>query len=154
MSTRLFLALPLLLSALVAGGCAADADPQAQDDQEDAPVGVESELVTATLAKGYSGPHLDLSLTKTGGSLQFECGWGSLSAPLRLDASGRFSVAGTFTQGTGIRPPGAPAPVAEPVQYKGQLTGSKIAIRFTPSGASTQRFTLTANAGSQLMRCM
>ena len=154
MKTHLVIALPLLLlSALVAGGCATDVEAQAQDDQEDVEVGVESEVVTSKLAKKYAGEHLDLALTAAGGRLDFDCGTGSLSAPLRLDASGRFSVAGTFTQGTGIRPPAGSGPVVQSVQYKGQVTGAKMSIRFTKDG-TTQRFTLTANAGSQLKRCL
>ena len=108
--------------------------------------------MTSKLAKKYGGPHLELGLTATGGSLDFDCASGSFSAPLRLDANGRFSVPGTYRRGSGVHRPGFNPPTVQTVQYKGQVTGTKMAIRFTLDG-DTQRFALTTGSGS-LMRCM
>jgi hypothetical protein len=145
-SLRLTLSL-VLLSALV--GCAAETAPPPEDEE----MGTESPEMIARLAKKFGGEHSELALTATGGNLDLDCASGSLSAPLKVDAKGRFSVKGTFIRHTGARPMPGHEPQLESVQFKGQVTGTEMTLRFT-TAAGAESFKLKANQPGVLFRCM
>src|SRR2546425_13277881 len=57
----------------------------------------------ALLSGDWGGPHAALSAAADGATLQFDCGRGSITVPVQLDAQGRFDVAGEYVTQPGGR---------------------------------------------------
>ncbi|HEX8181220.1 MAG TPA: hypothetical protein VF525_16875 [Pyrinomonadaceae bacterium] len=103
----------------------------------------------------WGGPHARLQVTDEGGQIQYDCGSGRLTEPLKLDAQGRFSV-------TGIHVRERPGPVRvnakpdeHPARYRGSVRGQTLTLNVTTTddGEDLGTFTLTHGSEAQLTRC-
>jgi hypothetical protein len=46
----------------------------------------------------WGGDHIELVMTDTGASLEFDCASGAMGKPIKVDAAGAFSVKGTLSR--------------------------------------------------------
>jgi hypothetical protein len=98
----------------------------------------------------WGGSGIQLTIGNGGGALLFDCGNGTLDAPIVLAADGTFSVPGTYTQGSGVVVMNPPKPV--PVTYTGSVNGNTMHLSFVVDGV-TRTFDLTANSMGMLAFC-
>ena len=107
-------------------------------------------LVAAGL---WGGEHISLAVEAGSAYVEFDCAHGSLTAPLALDAAGRFAVAGTYVQEGGAMaqdpPPGRPA------QYEGTVSGQTLTLTVTTTDDQQKNgpFTLALGQEPQLRKC-
>lgn len=113
-----------------------------------------NELAEARVAEGlWGGQHVRLEVNATGAIIEFDCGHGTLDAPLTLQA-GRFDVAGTYVR------EGGPTRVNDtrkgrPARFKGQVEGTRMMLTFALAGAEDEAdtFTLTRGEAARLFKC-
>lgn len=103
----------------------------------------------------WGGDHIALTVTAIGASVEFDCAHGTLDAPLRLDASGHFDVAGTFVREGGPIQLGAP-PNSRPARYSGVMDGRAIqlTVTLTDQPQTIGTFSLTRGATAKLVKCL
>src|SRR5256712_6671991 len=83
----------------------------------------------ALLSGDWGGPHAALSAAADGATLQFDCGRGSITVPVQLDAQGRFDVAGEYVAQPGG--PVAPGDSGEAARYGGVVSGRQLTLTLT-----------------------
>ncbi len=104
----------------------------------------------------WGGDHVSLTVTTTGGNLEFDCAHGTIDEPPLLDDQGRFSLRGTYTrEHGGPIDPSVPADI-HPAQYAGQLQGSQVTLSVTLTDDGTQAGTFVAQLGQRprLLKCL
>ncbi len=109
--------------------------------------------VTARVATGlWGGQHVRLEVTATGASIEFDCGHGTLDAPLTLQA-GRFDVAGTYVREGGATRGGSEK--GRSARFKGQVEGARMTLTFALDGTddTTDSFSLLHGAEARLVKC-
>ena len=74
----------------------------------------------------WGGEHVRLTVTDTGGRVEFDCAHGTLDAPLRVDTEGRFSVPGTIVLEGGPVPEPPPAP--QGARFLGHTDGRRLRL--------------------------
>lgn len=103
----------------------------------------------------WGGEHLVVVVSDTGATLQYDCAHGTMSAPPKPDATGRFVVAGThvFERGGPVRADGAEDRRA--AMYDGQIVGSTMTLNVQVIGVSATLgpFSLTRGDAGRLNRC-
>ena len=71
----------------------------------------------------WGGEHIEITMNANGGDIEFDCASGTISAPFKVDAQGKFQADGTFT-----REHGGPVRLNEdnataPAKYSGSIAG-------------------------------
>jgi hypothetical protein len=71
----------------------------------------------------WGGGHIEITMNANGGDIEFDCASGTISAPFKVDAQGKFQADGTFT-----REHGGPVRLNEdnataPAKYSGSIAG-------------------------------
>lgn len=102
----------------------------------------------------WGGVHAGLTLTASGGAIDYDCAHGGLEAPVRPDRAGRFDVAGVH-----VREHGGPVRVGEvpdslPARYLGQVDGDRMVLRVLVGSDTLGPFALQRGAPPQLFRCL
>lgn len=101
----------------------------------------------------WGGEHVQLTVTDTGGRVEFDCAHGTLDAPLRVDTDGRFSVPGTIVLEGGPVPEPPPAP--QGARYLGQTDGRRLLLeRQTDGGEPLGTFHLELGRAAVLFKCL
>ncbi|HEU0091311.1 MAG TPA: hypothetical protein VFS78_04325 [Vicinamibacteria bacterium] len=103
----------------------------------------------------WGADHVVLTVTDSGGRVEFDCARGTLDHPLRLDDRGRFSVAGTFVpeQGGPVRT--GEESQSRPARYQGRLDRQKLEFTVTVEGQTGQGpFTVTLGKAPKLTKCV
>jgi hypothetical protein len=77
----------------------------------------------------WGGPDVSLLLAKSGGTLTYTCGAGTVDSGWTVRAAGRFSGAGQHFFGGGPVPPQGHPP--HPAVYAGRLTGDQLVLTVT-----------------------
>ena len=102
----------------------------------------------------WGGQHIEMELTKDGGTLNFDCATGTITKPLEVDAQGKFRVSGTFTRerpGPTMRD-GNPAVVAT---YSGSIDGTTMHLHIV-SGSDKEvvgDYVLVRGQPGRVMKC-
>ena len=108
----------------------------------------------AVLASGtWGGNHLNLEVSKTEITLEFDCAQGSIKPPISLK-DGRFDVAGTYTpESPGPTRKDGPAP--REARYSGELTGEKLdlTVRLVRPVETIGRFDLAHGKQGKVWKC-
>lgn len=80
----------------------------------------------------WGGPHVFLRVQAKESTLEFDCAFGRIEAPLALDAQGRFSLMGTVTPEAGgpVQPGQAQAPPLR-ARYEGWTDGRDMRLTVT-----------------------
>jgi len=112
---------------------------------------------TSTVMLGpWGGPRLSMEVTSAGANLEYDCADGVIDEPLRPDAAGRFTAAGTHTPGRG-----GPIRVGEILpsfraRYEGHVDGERMSLRVTlvDTGVVLGPFELRRGSSGLLVRCL
>lgn len=102
----------------------------------------------------WGGPHTSLTLTDTGGAIEYDCAHGTLGAPVRLDRRGRFEIGGVH-----VREHGGPIRVGEvpdsvPARYVGEVHGDRMTLRVHVAADTLGPLELRRGAEPQLVKCL
>jgi len=88
-----------------------------------------------------------------GGTIEFDCGHGTLGQPLGLDADGRFDIRGTLVgEGGPVRKDETEN--ARPARYRGETDGQRMTLEVTiEGGEGAGTFSLTRGGRARLVKC-
>lgn len=101
----------------------------------------------------WGGTHVALSLTDSGGTVEYDCAHGTLG-PLHTDRRGHFDVVGVH-----VREHGGPVRVGEtvdsaPARYVGQVSGGAMTLRVLVGPDTLGPFALGRGRQAQLFKCL
>ena len=102
----------------------------------------------------WGGRHAALTLTDTGGAIEYDCAHGGLAAAIQPDGDGRFEVGGVH-----IREHGGPIRIDEPVdsipaRYIGRIIGERMTLRVVVGSDTLGPFELKRDAAPLLLKCL
>lgn len=102
----------------------------------------------------WGGDRARLILSATGGTLERDCGSGTIKGPLRLDAHHGFKAKGTFeTYAPGPMPADAP-PRLQPTLYSGTVNGDAMMLTVKVKGtAEPMTLHLVRGKRIKVIRC-
>jgi hypothetical protein len=103
----------------------------------------------------WGGEHVRLRVSAGGGTLEFDCAHGEVSAPFVLDREGRFDLSGTLTrEGPGPIRIGR-LPSAAPARYSGRVEGETMTLSVKVEGADrdADTYTLTRGSDGHVFKC-
>ena len=108
-----------------------------------------------SVAGAWGGDRLNLILGPDGGRLEYDCATGSIDAPVRLDAAGRFIAHGTHT-------PHQPGPeridqatTTRAATYDGRVAGNVLELSVRIDGEATAHtYRLERDRTVMLLRCL
>lgn len=99
----------------------------------------------------WGGPSVNLTVTLTGGTIEFDCGRGTIDAPMLLDLGGRFDVPGTFIREGG---PERENPDRLPARYTGWTDGKTMILSVATGDSQIVDLPLTIGTQTRLMKCL
>lgn len=110
----------------------------------------------APLAGTWGGTHIGLTLTPTGGLLDYDCGAGTIAGPLILAPGGEFRAVGTHTPGTGGPERMGEGRPSYPADYRGRIIGDRmtLVVHVPALGAPEASYALQRGAAPTLLRCL
>lgn len=109
---------------------------------------------TPDLRGAWGGNHISLTITDAASSVEFDCAGGAIPGAFTVDASGRFSMDGTYTPGVGGPEPIEPFPVLDAI-YSGRVMGQRMALTVDLEGdLPTSTFTLRQGEPPQILACL
>jgi hypothetical protein len=131
-------AITLMVVGTIAMGCAAG-------------LGVEPGV---SLTGAWGGRGVSLSLTETGGTVEYDCAHGTISSPLVPDDAGVVRVAGVY-----VREHGGPVREGEPVDaspglFVGSVQGNALTLRLIVGTDTLGVFRAVKGATPQLFKCL
>lgn len=101
----------------------------------------------------WGGSHVRLSVHDRGATIEFDCGHGTLDAPLELDQQGHFDVPGRFAREGGPVREGADD-AGQPVRYSGKTDGQELTLEIVfEKGDRGGPYTLGLGRSSRLFKC-
>lgn len=96
-----------------------------------------------------------LTLTASGGRIEYDCAQGSLDAPVVPDAHGAFRVAGQHVQGQGRPVRGEEAqPVSRPATFQGTISGNRMHLDVSSGSEHIGSYDLQRGVTDQLHHCL
>jgi hypothetical protein len=102
----------------------------------------------------WGGEHIELHLTKVGGTMEFDCANGTIAKPVKVDSQGKFRTSGTYTRESPgpIMHEGNPAASAT---YSGSIVGGTMRLHIV---AGTNKevvgdFVLIRGESGHVMKC-
>lgn len=110
----------------------------------------------------WGGRHISLQVTDAGARVEYDCGRGTIDAPIRTDPAGRFDLRGTHTEERGgpvrapdIREAEEGAAAGRPARYKGRVTGGRMTLTVTlaDTGEEIGTFSLAHGREPEIVRC-
>ena len=101
----------------------------------------------------WGGPHVALTVTTTGGELEFDCARGEITQPIRPDPSGNFSAAGLYMpeHGGPVRPSDDHA--GQPAVYQGRLSNDHLSLRIRVGADAFGPFELQRGRIGEVTKC-
>ena len=131
-------ALTLAIVGLLAGACAAG-------------IGVAPGV---PLTGAWGGRSVSLALTQAGGTVEYDCAHGTISAPLVPDDDGAVRATGVH-----VREHGGPVRDGEPVDsspalYVGSVRGGVLTLRVIVGADTLGPFVAERGASPQLFKCL
>lgn len=98
--------------------------------------------------------HVGLTLTDSGGAIEYDCAHGGFSGPLRPDRAGRFEILGTHVPERGGPVRVGEVPDSQPARYAGQVSGDRMTLRVMLREDTIGPFELRRGMEAQLFRCL
>jgi hypothetical protein len=100
----------------------------------------------------WGGEHVGLLVGPAGAAVDLDCAHGEITAPLRLDSDGRFSLPGYYVRDIG---PADVPEVRRPATYSGGSDGRSLTLSFAivEGGESGGPFTAFPGAPAQVQEC-
>ncbi len=146
---------PLLFIAVTCAACTTsgteitDARARSPAAQSTAPE------ASAALTGEWGGERAALTLTPSGGRIEYDCGQGTLDAPIVPDAHGAFQVSGQHVQARGgPAPREGDMPSMQPVQYRGSVTGNRMQLEVSSGSGPIGSYVLQRGVSAQLHHCL
>jgi hypothetical protein len=159
---------------LQSGACHESKAPQTADTEnarvEISPIASNSvKKKTTALPQGiWGGPHVILTVSESGATLEFDCAHGAIDQEIVLDANDRFEVRGTYEgeasaatdisiskeDSSGVSK--AATATGHPARYTGEVNGRIMTLTATLSDTATSLgpFTLKSGATPRLKKCL
>ena len=108
----------------------------------------------APIVGRWSGAHAELTLTESGGTIDYDCAHGGLYSHVVPNSVGEFDVLGVH-----VRERGGPSRIGEipdslPARFIGELNGDRMRLRVLVGIDTLGPFALQLGAPSQLVRCL
>ena len=111
-------------------------------------------IAQETNATVWGGQHVEITMNATGAKIEFDCASGTIAAPLKVDAQGKFQSDGTYTRER-------PGPVmkdgnpAVPARYSGVIAGDTmhLEIVLSKSKESVGSYVLTRGQPGRVFKC-
>ncbi|MCA1593585.1 MAG: hypothetical protein LC754_13230 [Acidobacteria bacterium] len=120
----------------------------------------------ATFGKGYVGRRVPngvwggggirMTVSRDGAEIEYDCGGGTIDAPLVLNRRGGFDVRGTHTRGHGGPIRLGEQPNTSAARYTGKMTGKVLTLTVKLAGANETAgiYTLRLGVEPRLHRCL
>ena len=109
---------------------------------------------SAALSGEWGGERAALTLTSSGGRIEYDCGQGTLDAPVIPDAHGAFQVSGQHVQARGGPIREGDTPSTQPVQYRGNVSGDRMQLDVSSGSGPIGSYVLRRGVSAQLHRCL
>ena len=108
-----------------------------------------------TIAPGtWGGEHILLTISASGGTLEFDCAAGQIRQPIAVDRNGNFDMAGTFTPQHGGPVRKDESTFSHPARYSGHVDGDTMSLKVVREQQEIGKFILTRGAPPKLTRCL
>ena len=133
----IFFSLVAALLLIAAGPCAKDlAGPLSQSE--------------------WGGEHIGLTVSPSGGAIEYDCASGTIDQPIVAGSSGNFIAQGTHTKGHGGPMMQGEIPDRHPARYDGWTDGEtmRLTVTLTDAGEKMGSFTLTRGQSPRVFRCL
>jgi len=114
-------------------------------------------IMTAVPTGTWGGPHMRLDLTTTAGKVEFDCAFGTIDEPLRVDEAGSFEAHGTHAlELGGATRAGDPPIKGRPAIYRGRVEGEEMRVTVTvpATGHEVGTFELRLGHVPHLEKCL
>jgi hypothetical protein len=104
----------------------------------------------------WGGEHVGLTVSDTGGTLEYDCASGTIDQKIIAAMDGTFTVVGTHTIGHGGPIMQGETPDRHPARYDGWTDGETmtLTVTLTDSGQSLGTFHLTRGQSPRVFRCL
>ena len=104
----------------------------------------------------WGGNALGMDVVEEGASLEFDCARGTIDGRIPLDASGRFTVEGSYFQETGGPTNAIEHPPPVKARYEGSVSGDTLSMTVVnlETGEKIGAYSLTLGATARLMKCL
>jgi hypothetical protein len=112
--------------------------------------------IPSTVTGEWGGTHLGLVATTLGAELEYDCAAGRITAPVRPDASGRFTVPGLHFPGHGGPIRIDEEQVVRPARYDGVVRRDQmtLTVTLTDNNEELGTFTLVRGASPHVFKCL
>src|SRR5579871_2068688 len=103
----------------------------------------------------WGGRGISVRNGPSGASIEFDCARGSTEQPIQPDASGEFSVSGTYTPERGGPVRRDEVPENLHATYKGNIVGDTMTLEviLAGDGGTLPAFTLKRGSGGRVVKC-
>jgi hypothetical protein len=111
-------------------------------------------LDSAVKSGQWGGPHIVMTVARSGTDLEFDCGKATVAGAIDTDRDGAFAATGTFLQeGPGPTTPDGPPP--RPMRLSGTVKGDDMEVKIvlTDRGDEVGTFTLSFGGTVRLTKC-
>ena len=111
---------------------------------------------SSDLSGNWGGEHIALAITDVGATVEYDCAHGTIDAPVRPAAAGRFTASGTHVREHGGPIREGELPDVHPAEYAGQVRGDvmTLTVRETDTGTTIGTFKLTRGADARVLKCL
>ena len=103
----------------------------------------------------WGGDRVNVTLSLEGGQIDYDCGSGSIDAPVRLDSRGRFTAHGSHEPHRPGPDIADRTPTKRAATYEGHMNGTMLELRVRIDGEATgHSYRLEKNRKVKLIRCL
>ena len=115
-----------------------------------------TDLAGPIAASEWGGDHIGLTVSATGGTLEYDCASGTVDQPIVAATNGSFVALGTHTIGHGGPSMVGEIPDRHPARYAGWTDGEKmtLSVTITDTGQKLGDFTLVRGQTPHVFRCL
>ncbi len=114
------------------------------------------ELAGPVAPSEWGGEHIGLTVSASGGAIEYDCASGTIDQAIVSGASGDFVAQGTHTPGHGGPTMQGEIPDRHPARYEGWTDGEtmKLTVTLTDTGQKLGSFTLVRGQSPRVFRCL
>jgi hypothetical protein len=104
----------------------------------------------------WGGEHVGLTVSATGGTLEYDCARGTIDQTIQAASDGNFVALGSHTRGHGGPAIQGEVPDRHPARYAGWTDGTtmRLSVTLTDSGEKLGDFTLVRGQSPRVFRCL
>ena len=102
----------------------------------------------------WGAVHAGLTLTDSGGAIEYDCAHGGFSRPLQPDGAGRFTIMGIHVPERGGPVRVGEVPDSLPAEYVGHVIGDSMTLRVLVGADTLGPFALRRGIEPQLFKCL